>query len=49
MQTADVGGIRLQAAKAVLDSMRGFHAESPAIETTTRMQVERAQRVIEGG
>ncbi len=47
MQTADDEGIRLRAAKAVLDSLRGFHAESPAIETTTRMQFERTQRVIE--
>ena len=48
MQTADDEGIRLRAAKAVLDSLRGFHAESPTIETTTRMQVERTHRVIEG-
>ncbi len=48
MQTAEDEGVRLRAAKAVLDSLRGFHAESPTIETTTRMQVERTQRVIEG-
>jgi len=48
MQTADDEGIRLRAAKAVLDSLRGFHAESPRMETTTRMQVERTHRVIEG-
>ena len=48
MQTADDEGVRLRAAKAVLDSLRGFHAESPRMETTTRMQVERTQRVIEG-
>ncbi|MDC0288716.1 hypothetical protein OAL01_04625 [Rubripirellula sp.] len=47
MQTADDEGIRLRAAKAVLDSLRGFHAESPKVETTTRMQVERTRRVIE--
>ena len=47
MQTAEDEGVRLRAAKAVLDSLRGFHAESPTIETTTRMQVERTQRVIE--
>ena len=44
MQTADDEGIRLRAAKAV----RGFHAESPTIETTTRTRVERTHRVIEG-
>ena len=48
MQTAEDEGVRLRAAKAVLDSLRGFHAESPTIETTTRMQVERTHRVIEG-
>ena len=48
MQTADDEGVRLRAAKAVLDSLRGFHAESPTIETTTRTKVERTQRVIEG-
>jgi hypothetical protein len=48
MQTADDEGVRLRAAKAVLDSLRGFHAESPTVETTTRMQVERTHRVIEG-
>ena len=47
MQTADDEGIRLRAAKAVLDSLRGFHAESPKVETTTRMQVQRTRRVIE--
>ncbi len=49
MQSADDEGIRLRAAKTVLDSLRGFHAESPTIETTTqtRMQVERTHRVIE--
>ena len=47
MQTADDEGVRLRAAKAVLDSLRGFHAESPKVTTTTRMQVERTQRVIE--
>ena len=48
MQTADDEGVRLRAAKAVLDSLRGFHAESPTVETTTRTSVERTQRVIEG-
>ena len=48
MQTADNEGVRLRAAKAVLDSLRGFHAESPTIETTTRTRVERTRRVIEG-
>ena len=48
MQSADDEGVRLRAAKAVLESLRGFHAESPKVETTTRMQVERTQRVIEG-
>ena len=48
MQTAEDEGVRLRAAKAVLDSLRGFHAANPTIETTTRMQVERTQRVIEG-
>jgi hypothetical protein len=48
MQTADDEGVRLRAAKAVLDSLRGFHAESPTIETTTRTSVERTRRVIEG-
>ena len=47
MQSADDEGVRLRAAKAVLDSLRGFHAESPKVETTTRMQFERTQRVIE--
>ena len=47
MQSADDEGVRLRAAKAVLDSLRGFHAESPTVETTTRMQFERTQRVIE--
>ena len=48
MQTAENEGVRLRAAKTVLDSLRGFHAESPTVETTTRMQVERTHRVIEG-
>ena len=48
MQSADDEGVRLRAAKAVLGSLRGFHAESPTIETTTRTSVERTQRVIEG-
>ena len=48
MQTADDEGVRLRAAKAVLDSLRGFHAESPTIETTTRTSVERTRRVSEG-
>ena len=48
MQSADDEGVRLRAAKAVLDSLRGFHAESPTIETTTRTRVERTHRVIEG-
>ena len=48
MQTADDEGVRLRAAKAVLDSLRGFHAESPTVETTTRTRVERTHRVIEG-
>ena len=47
MQTAENEGVRLRAAKAVLDSLRGFHAESPTIETTTRTSVERTSRVIE--
>ena len=47
MQHADDEGVRLRAAKAVLDSLRGFHAQSPKVETTTRMQVERTRRVIE--
>lgn len=47
MQSADDERVRLRAAKAVLDSLRGFHAESPKVETTTRMQVERTRRVIE--
>ena len=47
MQTADDEGIRLRAAKAVLDSLRGFHAESPTVETTTQTRVERTRRVIE--
>ncbi len=46
MQTADDEGIRLRAAKAVLDSLRGFHAESPTIETTTCTRVERTRRVV---
>ena len=48
MQTAENEGVRLRAAKAVLDSLRGFHAESPTVETTTRTRVERTHRVIEG-
>ena len=48
MQNADDEGVRLRAAKAVLDSLRGFHAESPTVETTTRTRVERTHRVIEG-
>jgi hypothetical protein len=48
MQTADDEGVRLRAAKAVLDNLRGFHAESPTIETTTRTRVESSRRVIEG-
>ena len=48
MQTAEDEGVRLRAAKAVLDSLRGFHAESPTVETTTRTRVERTHRVIEG-
>ena len=47
MQSADDEGVRLRAAKAVLESLRGFYAESPKVETTTRMQVERTRRVIE--
>ncbi len=47
MQSADNEVIRLRAAKAVLDSLRGFHAESPTVETTTRTRVESTQRVIE--
>ena len=47
MQTAEDEGVRLRAAKAVLDSLRGFHAESPTIETTTRTRVESSRRVIE--
>ena len=46
MQTADDEGIRLRAAKAVLDSLRGFHAKSPTIETTTCTRVERTRRVV---
>ena len=46
MQTADDEGVRLRAAKAVLDSLRGFHAESPTIETTTCTRVERTRRVV---
>ena len=37
-QSAENEGVRLRAAKAVLDSLRGFHAERPTIETTTRMR-----------
>ena len=48
MQTAEDEGVRLRAAKAVLDSLRGLHAESPTVETTTRTRVERTHRVIEG-
>ncbi len=48
MQTAEDEGVRLRAARAVLDSLRGFHAESPTVETTTRTRVERTHRVIEG-
>ncbi len=48
MQTAEDEGVRLRAAKAVLDSLRGFHAESPTVETTTCTRVERTRRVIEG-
>ena len=48
MQTAENEGVRLRAAKTVLDSLRGFHAESPTVETTTRTRVERTHRVIEG-
>ena len=48
MQSADDEGVRLRAAKAVLDNLRGFHAESPTIETTTRTRVESSRRVIEG-
>ncbi|MDA8698452.1 hypothetical protein N9M41_08230 [Rhodopirellula sp.] len=47
MQTAEDEGVRLRAAKAVLDSLRGFHAESPTIETTTRTRVESSRRVVE--
>ena len=47
MQSADDEGVRLRAAKAVLDSLRGFHAESPTIETTTQTRVESSSRVIE--
>ena len=47
MQNADDEGVRLRAAKAVLDSLRGFHAESPTVETTTQTRVERTRRVIE--
>ena len=47
MENAEDEGVRLRAAKAVLDSLRGFHAESPTIETTTRTRVERTRRVIE--
>ncbi len=46
MQSADDEGVRLRAAKAVLDSLRGFHAESPTVETTTCTRVERTQRVF---
>jgi len=46
MQTAEDEGVRLRSAKAVLDSLRGFHAESPTIETTTCTRVERTHRVI---
>lgn len=46
LQTAEDEGVRLRAAKAVLDSLRGFHAESPTVETTTQTRVERVQRVV---
>ncbi len=48
MQTAEDEGVRLRAAKAVLDRMRGFKAEGASMENNTRMQVERTQSVIEG-
>ena len=48
MQSADDEGVRLRAAKAVLDSLRGFHAQSPTIETTTRTRVEQTRRVVGG-
>jgi hypothetical protein len=47
MQSADDEGVRLRAAKAVLDSLRGFHAESPTVETTTQTSIESSTRVIE--
>jgi len=46
MQTAEDEGVRLRAAKVVLDSLRGFHTENPRVETTTRTRVERTHRVI---
>ncbi len=46
MQTAENEGVRLRAAKAVLESLRGFHAESPKVETTTQTRVERTRRVV---
>ncbi len=46
MQTADDEGVRLRAAKEVLDSLRGFHSESSTVETTTCTRVERTRRVV---
>jgi hypothetical protein len=48
MQPAEDEGIRLRAAKAVLDSLRGFLSDSPRTETTTtRTMMVRTQRVVE--
>jgi hypothetical protein len=48
MQPAEDDGIRLRAAKAVLDSLRGFLSDSPRTETTTtRTMMVRTQRVVE--
>ena len=48
MQPAEDEGIRLRAAKAVLDSLRGFLSDSPRTgTTTTRTMMVRIQRVVE--
>ncbi|MDE0867074.1 MAG: hypothetical protein OSA98_25125 [Rubripirellula sp.] len=48
MQPAEDKGIRLRAAKAVLDSLRGFLSDGPRTETTTtRTMMVRTQRVVE--
>lgn len=48
MQDAEDESVRLRAAKAVLDSLQGFHTSRPTAETTTLTRVERTHRVIGG-